>query len=219
MSTELAMRLAQNSVIYDVKQRTKEWFALRAGYPTSSEGKSLLAGQKGFETYAFKKFSEHNLIMQPETHVSSAMERGIELEPEAREVYEERTLDKIVEVGFILNKEMYLGCSPDGIAANTKYGIEIKCFNETTHQKALLTRKVDDDTYKQVQICLAVTGLPLWKVLYYNPNFKEGLDLTVIDVVPDVAMITKIKERAQAIKETTKLFKQVQDDNIKKYAI
>ena len=214
-------KMNEGTVMYDVKQRTPEWFALRAGYPTGSEGKSLLAGKAGFETYAFKKFSELNLITQPENYSSASMERGTDLEPEAIEVYTMRTLESVMGVGFLLNKSKHLGCSPDGLvgAKVFTHGIEIKCFNETKHQAAILTREIDADTYKQVQICLEVTGLKLWKVLYYNPNFAEGLDLVVIDVQVDKAMSTKIKERAQAIKETSKLFKQVQDENIKKYLL
>lgn len=50
-----------------------------------------------------------------ESITSAAMEKGIELEPIARELYREETFEDVREVGFVDCGVMRAGCSPDGI--------------------------------------------------------------------------------------------------------
>lgn len=207
--------------IYDYPQRSKEWFDVRKGIPTASEAKTLLGGKVGFEGYAYKKYGE---LHQPKPIISNAgaaAERGKNLEPEAIEVFTERTLIKIEKVGFLLNKDLYLGCSPDGMASynGEKFGTEIKCFSLQKQSQMFLTRKVDKDTYQQVQLSLAATNLKMWLVIYYNPDLDKTMDLVVIPIMRDDDMIKEIKDRSQIVKETQILFEKQNIQNNEKFNI
>lgn len=100
-------------------QNTEEWREARAGIPTASEFSTILAkGRSGGEsktrrTYLCKLAGEV-ITGEPMENFSNAhMERGHELEPQARALYEVIRDVEVEQVGFIRNGRK--GCSPDGL--------------------------------------------------------------------------------------------------------
>ena len=57
---------------------------------------------------------------------SDAMQRGIDLEPQARSNFEFMHDCEVYQIGFYINNNIGAGCSPDGLIG-TDAGLEIKC--------------------------------------------------------------------------------------------
>lgn len=100
-------------------QGTEEWRLARAGIPTASEFSTILAkGRGGGEsktrkTYLYKLAGEI-ITGEPADSFSNAhMERGHEMEAEARHLYEFMEDAETTQVGFIRNGRK--GCSPDSL--------------------------------------------------------------------------------------------------------
>lgn len=103
--------------IFDCEQGSPEWFAARAGIPTASEFSTVMAsGRGGAEsktrrTYMLKLAGEI-LTGEPMEHFSNAhMDRGKEMEEEARNLYAFTSDADPEKIGFIRNGDK--GCSPD----------------------------------------------------------------------------------------------------------
>lgn len=115
--------------IFNCEQGSSEWFSVRLGMPTASEFATVLAAGRGGgesktrRTYLTKLAGER-ITGQPATsYRNKYMERGTEMEPEARAFYQMLTGFKPQQVGFIRNAKK--GCSPDSLIE--KFGmLEIK---------------------------------------------------------------------------------------------
>lgn len=112
---------------FDMEQGTEEWFEVRRGIPTASEFSTVLAKGEGKtrRTYMLKLAGEI-ITGRPSEQITNAhMERGHEMEPEARSLYALQ-MDKDPElVGFLRNGRK--GCSPDSlIGANGMLEIKTK---------------------------------------------------------------------------------------------
>jgi hypothetical protein len=107
-------------IFSDIAQGTPEWFAVRAGLPTASMFKEVMAKKgprggipKGRQTY-MRKLAGEILTGEPMDHYSNAhMDRGHEREAEARDLYAMIRDAEVSQVGFVKNGNC--GCSPDGL--------------------------------------------------------------------------------------------------------
>lgn len=103
-------------------QGTEEWRAARCGIPTASEFATVQSKGRGSApsktrlTYMYKLAGEI-ITGEPADNYSNAhMERGHEMEPDARALYEFTFDAEVEEVGFIRNGRK--GCSPDGLVGD-----------------------------------------------------------------------------------------------------
>lgn len=108
-------------------------------------------------------------------YTNKHIERGNELEPLARDIYELKTGNEVEQVGFVQSDE-HVGCSPDGLIGEDGL-VEIKCPNDYNHYKII---RDGEDGIKskylwQVQMQLMVTGRDWCDLVYYNPNFPESI--------------------------------------------
>ena len=115
--------------IITCEQGSPEWYAARLGIPTASEFSTILAKGRGDadsktrRTYMTKLAGEI-LTGQPMDSYSNAhMDRGKEMEPEARDLYSFVNDEPVAQVGFIRNGQK--GCSPDALVGD-KGLLEIK---------------------------------------------------------------------------------------------
>jgi len=115
-------------------QGSSEWRSLRLGKIT---GTRLGDAFKGSEALKNTLIAERMATYVPETISSRAMQRGNELEPFARKLYEKRTGWTVEEVGFITHPTRPdFGLSPDGIISlgcMNVTAVEIKCPASKTH--------------------------------------------------------------------------------------
>ena len=168
--------------IIDVVQGTPEWFAARCGIPTASNFDKIVTSKgepsKQRTKYLYQLAGESITGIPEETYQNAAMQRGIEMEAEARNLYSMTTGEELKEVGFCVSKGC--GASPDGLVGE-KGGLEIKCPNLTTHVGYLLENTLPTDYFQQVQGNLLVTGRDWWDFQSYYPGIKP----LIIRVYPD----------------------------------
>lgn len=117
------------------------------------------------------------------------MDRGTELEPEARAAVAERLGEEVVEVGICLHdKYDDISCSPDGLIFKKKkpvYAVEIKCLSTARHLQALIEQKIPDDYHFQVlQYFIVIDELEVLYFSFYDPRIV-GHELVIIEVHRD----------------------------------
>ena len=173
----------------DINQLSDEWFAIRKGKMTASNAQAVGANGKGLETYIYTLMAE-KYSNNKEYYTNKDMERGIELEEQARMTYEIE-YEKVEEVGFIELNE-FVGASPDGLVGEDG-GLEIKCVNDVNFFKLLINGEKELDTKHiwQCQMCLYITKRKWWDLSIYNPNFDKNL--LVFRIEPDEAKFLKLQ--------------------------
>jgi putative phage-type endonuclease len=177
----------------EVEQNTPEWEALRLGVVTASQIDRIITptgkASSQADKYMFELIAEKLTGKSKENYKSEWMERGHEIEEEAKSYFEFTSESKFSPGGFIYRDESKrVGCSPDGIGEG--FGLEIKCPLQQT-QVAYLAEGVLPEEYKiQVQASLWITGFEAWHFLSYHPAIKP----LSIRVVRDEEFIAKIAE-------------------------
>lgn len=108
-------------VIHECEQGSDEWLALRLGIPTASMFATVLRtsrdGDKTRSTYMRKLAGERLTGELAERYTNAHMERGNEMEADAREMYAFATGHNLQRIGFISNHGA--GCSPDSLIGMT----------------------------------------------------------------------------------------------------
>ena len=176
--------------IHKIEQRTDEWYAVRAGKLTASEAGTIATNGVGLKTLCYKtvaeKYSENRDFYQSED-----MERGVELEEQARALYGFLNGVDVEQVGFIEADE-YSGCSPDGLVG-AEGGVEIKCPNDTNFLRLLVEGKkaIDKKYLWQCQMSILVSGRSWWDLVFYSENFEKNL--LVFRQFPDMEMQEKLR--------------------------
>lgn len=178
--------------IHKVEQKTDEWYALRRGRLTASEAQAIGNNGKGLETLVLCLMAEKYASVQEEKYNNGDMDRGNELEAQARSIYELERGVTVEQVGFISEGD-YAGCSPDGLIGEDG-GIEIKCPNNVKYFSLLLNgeKAIDTAYIWQVQMNLLLTGRKWWDLVFYSPNYTESMK--VFRIVPDKKMHEALKE-------------------------
>ena len=181
--------------IYDMPQVSEEWFALKAGKMSGTSFATVANGRADTRKKLVLKLAAERMTGQrvTEKYSNVHMERGNELEMEARVSFELEKNITVSECGFIMQNESDgFGISPDGIIYNGDKivsGVEIKCKDIHTHLDCLLNGW--DKTYKwQIQGAMLCTGAPDWWFVSYNPFHKKSLYCELIQ--RDEELIEKI---------------------------
>jgi putative phage-type endonuclease len=160
--------MAKKLIIIDCEQQTDEWFTARLGRVTASHFSDVLNKGSGRKTYMMKLLAERMTGEPQETFSNSAMEWGVETEPQAREYY--IGLNKVIvdQVGFIqLGNDV--GCSPDGLVDDDGM-IEIKCPFPSTHLGYILKGTLPSIYKPQVQGQLWITGRKWVDFISFDPR-------------------------------------------------
>jgi len=178
--------------IIDCIQGTPEWFEARRGVPTSSNFDKIVTTlgkpSKQQEKYMYKLAGEAVSGVMEETYQNATMLRGIEMEEEARKLYQIAKGKPVVEVGFCLSKGY--GASPDGLVGDNGC-LEIKCPLVATHVGYLLKNELPAEYFHQVQGQLLVTGREWVDFLSYYP----GLRPLIIRVERDQKFLDILEEQ------------------------
>lgn len=172
-------------IIETFAQGSPEWFSARAGIPTASNFDKIVtstgAPSKSAQTYMYQLAGESLAGVKTETFKNAAMERGSEMEAEARQMLE-IIYGKILQVGLCYyDDKKEFACSPDGLGdgiSSQLGGYEIKCPLIHTHVKYLLEKRLPVEYVQQVQGSMLVTGLDQWIFCSYYPGLKP-LILTI----------------------------------------
>lgn len=190
--------------ISEHEQGTEEWLAERVGLITASNVSNLISStgkpSASATGYIDKVVGEILMGGPEETYKNAAMQRGNDLEPEARAWYEMLSGNDVEEVGLCIRDELGAACSPDGLIGDDG-GLEIKCLMAKGHVAALRQGKVPSDYVSQVQMCMWITDRQWWDFACYHPTMpklllrverdQEYIDLMATEVAKAKAKIEK----------------------------
>ena len=168
-------------IIVDCEQGTPEWHEIRRGVITASEFSKIVT-PTGKRSAQWDKYQAELLAQwalgddyHENTYENRAIERGRELEEEARAYYEFTTGNDGQKVGFVFKDETKaVGCSPDYMVGNDG-ALEIKCPNASTHIQYMLEGQ-GLKYYPQIQSSLWITGLAWWDFMSYYPGLPPVLE-------------------------------------------
>jgi len=192
-----------------MEQRTEEWFAQRIGKVTASRVADLLATIKSGESasrrnYRMQLVCERLTGKKEETFTNVHMERGIELEPIARSLYEMKNNFFVTEVGFVEHPTIKMaGASPDGLVGDDGL-IEIKCPTVANMVECITSKSVPTKYIPQMQFQMACTGRAWCDFVSFNNELPEHLQLFVKRVHRDDEYIANMeKEVTYFLNEVT----------------
>ena len=164
--------------IIECEQGSDEWHRARMGIPTASEFKTLIGVKKD----ARDKVTRRKYMMrlageiitgEPEpTYSNGHMERGQEMEAEARDFYSFMTNTEAIRVGFIRNRNA--GCSPDSLI-RTNGALEIKTALPSVVGEAILKGEFPPEHKPQCQGVLLVAEREWIDLLVYWPKMPPFL--------------------------------------------
>jgi hypothetical protein len=169
--------------IIDVDQGSEAWFAARAGLPTASAFSVIMRADdavtrsKLLHKLAFEKMTGE---VAPEGYKSAAMQRGNDLEAEARDSYMRRKDIEIRQVGFVRNFEGLKACgaSPDGLIGFDG-GLEIKTAEPHILIPMLSRPALPAEHRAQVQGSMWVCEREWWDVTIYCHRAMPAVDVRV----------------------------------------
>jgi putative phage-type endonuclease len=160
--------------IYEMEQRSPEWYEVRKAKFTASDANTIMAMGKGLETLITKKLAEYFSTGNFEDFscrfTNKNIERGVDFEDKARSIYELETGSTVRQVGFVEAND-YLGCSPDGLVDDDGL-IEIKNHNDEVFLRLCEEHKIEKKYYDQMQMQMYVTGRKWCDYFGFNPNFS-----------------------------------------------
>jgi putative phage-type endonuclease len=181
-------------------QGSDEWLQARVGVLTASIFADIITPTKGeiakkIDDVAFNLAVEKITGEREESYTNAAMQRGNDLEPIAREAYEQHKLELVEEVGLMLSDCGNYGYSPDGLIGDDGL-IEIKCPLANTHASYLLSNELPSKYKAQVQGGLFVSGRKWCDFVSYHPSFGAK-SLMIVRVERDEEFIQKLHNAIQ----------------------
>jgi putative phage-type endonuclease len=186
----------------DIEQNTDEWMKVRAGKITGSRCAPLMASGRwlngfgaGAKTLAYELANEILMEVLPESWGGNRWtEFGHEHEDIAREAYEQTFFTPLEQVAFV-EKNGYIGTSPDRLVVGEKKGVEIKCLPKK-HIYIFMDGKAEDSHYYQCMWNMWVCDYDEWDLVYYNHYYPEGHKMKVFTYTRDEALFKEFEERA-----------------------
>lgn len=158
-------------------QGSPEWLEHRRRHIGASDA-PIIMGDSPWKTI-YQLWLE-KMGMGEETVMTPAMQRGIDLEPYARAVFEGIMGTEVFPQVVYHDQNPFMMASLDGLSLDGKIAVEIKCPGQKTHEIAV-NGEVPRHYYAQLQHQLACTGLPS---MYYCSFTGEG-KTAIIEVKRD----------------------------------
>jgi putative phage-type endonuclease len=166
---------------------SQEWLDTRKKYITATDMCAIMGVSKW--TTPLQLYNEKTSNDRKEQ--TQVMKRGLDLEEEARRIFESQMFTLVVPK--FVTKDGWMAASLDGISEDGIL-VEIKCPGMQDHEKAL-QGLVPKHYYPQIQWQMAVTDLPKAYYFSYNPNVS--LPFTTVEVERDDKYIEKMMSAAK----------------------
>ena len=168
------------------------------GIPTASNFDKIITTKgepsKSRLKYLYTLAAERITGAREEAYQNGIMQRGIEMEGEARAMYEVVTGTSVAQTGLCYPDDKRLfGCSPDGLVGSDG-AIEIKCPTSAVHVSYLLDGGMPTDYFQQTQGQLLVTGRECVDFVSYYPGLKS----LIVRARPDNKFIEALKTELKA---------------------
>ena len=193
-----------------IEQGSEAWYQARLGRITGTRFNALMMtdSTKGYKDLISDIACEMISGEFDEQFKSTLMDRGNEVEPEARGLYEELFETTVEQVGIVYPDEdnefhEWVGVSPDGLTDGL---LEIKCPLRKTHLNYIGEGVLPSEYKWQVYGLLFVTGLPYCDFMSYFPDMKPF----IVRVHPDDEIFklisTRLRLTIQRIKEKLEMY-------------
>lgn len=197
--------------LLDVVQGSPEWHRARLGLPTCSRLDEVMTPKTMKLSASASKYRNQLLaewfVGYPIDFGGSSayMDRGTEMEPEARAYYELQRDVAVRVVGFALRDDERFGGSPDGLIEEDG-GLEVKCPAIHTHVGYLLDPESLVTAYhSQVQGYIYLTGRQWWDIISYNPDLPSVIRRVTRDEQYCTALDAVLAEFLDNLEECRKL--------------
>lgn len=182
----------------NASQDSQDWLQARCGAFTASRASDLMAktrsGPSASRGALLALLAVERITGQPvQTYSNAAMERGVDLEAEARDAYSFHTGNAVEEAGFIPHPTIaHCGCSPDGLVGQDGL-LEVKCpSNMAKHLDAIRNGSHAAEYRWQIQHQLMVTGRQWVDAVSYDPRYPGHLQLAIKRVHRDEDAIAEL---------------------------
>jgi hypothetical protein len=187
-----------------IEQGSQEWFELRRGLATGSHFSEVMAEGKGKQEAVTRRNYRMKLALEIVTgkvlsnvygfSSNKHTERGKELEPIARMLYESITGNIVDEVDFIKHKYLAAGVSPDGLVGDDGM-VEFKCPIPAVHWDYMsLPEGTPPSEYKwQVYGEMWVTGRRWNDFVSYCEDMPESLQTHINRIEWDDKIIAELE--------------------------
>ncbi len=193
-------------MIHEIAQNTDEWLEARHGVVTASNFATIMANYgKPFGNpaiqYAMKVAIEGKTNRSIEGFKNEWMDRGIELEDDARQLYSDMTFTPVQDGKFwTIKGDLWkidrFGASPDGLAGDGL--IEIKCPKYSTHFNQIIKGGYDLSYQWQIRGQMWITDRDWCDFVSYCPDFPLDKQLYIFRVERDQEeedkMISRLNE-------------------------
>lgn len=202
-----------------VEQGSPEWIAARLGKATGSRISDILAvGKSGPSAsranYRAQLVVERLTGVMVEGYTSEAMERGKEVEIDARRAYAFRTGRAVTPCGFFQHPGIIMsGASPDGLV-DADGLVEFKCPNTATHIETLRGASIPK-AYRDQMLWEMACGEREWcDFVSFDPRLPESMSLHIQRVHLDrdrlkeveVEVVKFLAEVDEAVAELRRLY-------------
>lgn len=199
-----------------ILQSSPEWASERLGCVTASRVADVIAKSRDKKTwgasranYAAELIVERLTGQVTEGYKSAAMERGSEVEAEARLAYEFRRNVDVAPAALIRHPKIeWAAATPDGFVGEDGL-IEIKSPNTSTHLETILGKKPQARYMTQMQWQLCVTGRKWCDFVSYDPRLPERMRFFLQRVPADQAVMCSLEKEVE-------IFLSEVDDTIKR---
>lgn len=172
-------------IVEGLEQNTPEWLLWRRSYIGASDA-SVIAGKNKYKTIQY--LWRDKLGLNPTEAQSVPARRGHDLEPVARQLYEDEYSVKVPSTTFISDDISFLSASVDGYNADLNFIIEIKCPMRKTAMRDAFNGKINPEHYPQLQHQLFVT-----RASYVDYVVFDGLNTIIVQrVEPDLKYQRKL---------------------------
>lgn len=180
-------------------QRDDAWYSMRCGRFTASRFAKLMAMTKSGPSASRK-----NLIAEivaeritgkcVQGFTNAAMQRGIEMEDEARTAYQMLTGEFVEEIDFIVHPDLdFVGASPDGLIGSDGM-VELKCPDSMGKHLDAIQNNAHAQEYKwQIQGQLWVAGREWNDAVSYDPRWPMPMDVICKRVYRDEKAIAELE--------------------------
>lgn len=147
--------------VLDCAQRSEAWYAARLGIFTASRAGEAFAKTVKGEWKADRKDYRTELVLERVTgkpledrfngRTPRIVRDGQEREPIAIRHYENLNGVVVRSCGFVLDNEIPVGCSPDGVIGDFEGILQVKCPKAATHLATIVQHRDVLRRYAEVQ--------------------------------------------------------------------